>query len=79
MNRETPNGRWMAKQDAPPPSLENANTSINSMSHRGIFHIGLSTLEPDDQHWRHCFHGMIGTVEIEFCGDPSMILSLIAR
>jgi hypothetical protein len=23
-------------------------------------------------------HGMIGTVEIEFCGDPSIILSLIA-
>ncbi len=23
-------------------------------------------------------HGMIGTVEMEFCGDPSMSLSLIA-
>lgn len=36
-------------------------------------------LAPRSLHRRHhCFHGMIGTVEIEFCGDPSMILSLIA-
>ena len=27
---------------------------------------------------RYFPHGMIGTVEIEFCGEPSMILSLIA-
>jgi hypothetical protein len=25
-----------------------------------------------------CPHGIIGTVEIEFCGDPAIILSLIA-
>ena len=26
-----------------------------------------------------CPHGMIGTVDSELCGEPSMILSLIAR
>jgi hypothetical protein len=27
----------------------------------------------------HCPQGMIGTVDSELCGEPSMILSLIAR
>jgi hypothetical protein len=48
------------------PPTDKGNIALQHHFFRNSLHLGAGELP----------QGMIGTVEVEFCGDPSMILSL---